>query len=414
MSTVAAAALLVSNQAEAALRTVYAANVTEFKSRVANAVAGDLIVLRPGTYVISGKVSFTKAGTPTNPIEVKAESGVVIQSTTAEMFAVSAPHWRFTNLSIEGKCSTYSTCDHAFHLTGGAHSFQLKGSTLRNFNAHIKSNGVNGVYPSTILIESNHFYNTFARNVGVVTPIDVVGGSDWIIRGNIIADFHKSGGNYISYGAFLKGESKNGLMENNLIACKRDVAPPAGAIHVGLSFGGGLTGDAYCAGGKCDYEHYNGTMRNNVIVNCSDVGIDLNRAQNSKLVHNTLVYTRGINIRGTNATGTKIYNNVTSGISRRDGMTYTGTNNLIAANSGTTAVDLEDIFMTPAQGDLAIQASGSSVFDKGINMLTATTSLPAVTKDFCGQSRDSTPDVGAIQYNASTSCAPYIKSLYDR
>jgi high frequency lysogenization protein len=48
------------------------------------------------------------------------------------------------------------------------------------------------------------------------------GGRRWQLRGNFIHDHAKGEGNGVSYAAFLKGNSRDGLIERNLVICESD------------------------------------------------------------------------------------------------------------------------------------------------------------------------------------------------
>lgn len=388
------------NPSPAPLRTVEVSSVAAFRTAVSSALPGDLILVKPGTYRLDSRVSMTRSGTTNAPITVQAEPGAVFQSNTLEMFSVSGSDWIFTDLVIEGVCSVHSNCEHAFHVVGGAHRTRIQRNIVRDFNASIKGNGTGGVSPSDVLIQDNHFYNRTARNTSnPVTLIDVVGGTRWMIRGNTIADFAKNGGNYISYGAFLKGESTDGVMEGNLVICSRDVPNASGTARLGLSLGGGGTGDAYCPGGFCDYEHANGVIRNNIIMNCSDAGIYLNRARASQIVHNTLYQTTGIEVRFVTSTAT-VANNITSRIANRDGGTHTARTNFVGTNA-----QIQAIFTNPSIGDYHLR-NGASILSKGSDLGTS------MRKDMCAQSRDSLPDLGAIEYVSGTVCPRQVLEGY--
>ena len=173
----------------------------------------------------------------------------------------------------------------------------IRGNRLHEYNAMIKMNGTNDrsvkkgqrpqrIYPNDVLIENNIFFNPAIRDTGnPVTPIDVVGGRRIIIRGNLIADFAKSGRDKISYAAFLKGMSREGIFERNLVICE---LAHSGHIRVGLSFGGGGTGKGLFDEPVGGTEHSDGIMRNNIIMNCpNEVGIYLNKSSNTKIYNNT-------------------------------------------------------------------------------------------------------------------------------
>jgi len=59
--------------------------------------------------------------------------------------------------------------------------------------------------PDDALIENNNFFNSeIRRTSSSVNAIDLVAQS-LVVRGNLIADFCKGGGDQISYAAFFKG-----------------------------------------------------------------------------------------------------------------------------------------------------------------------------------------------------------------
>src|SRR5690606_22946082 len=130
-----------------------------------------------------------------------------------EGFKVSGANWVFENLTLRGVCADDSSCEHAWHIVGGADNTIIRNNVAVNFNAQIKANGEGDprVWPDDVLVEYNEFYDEAPRNTSnPVTKIDVVGGRRWIIRGNYIHDFAKGGGNNLSYAAFLKGNSRDG------------------------------------------------------------------------------------------------------------------------------------------------------------------------------------------------------------
>lgn len=121
----------------------------------------------------------------------------------------------------------------------------------------------------------------------------------------------------------MKSGSNRGLVERNLVICSYDLN--TGGARIGMSFGGGGTGNQFCAPAfnmnvPCSVEHTDGVMRNNLIANCSDVGIYLNRAKNSKVLHNTIVATNGVDFRFDTTSGEASGNVLASNIrSRNDG-----------------------------------------------------------------------------------------------
>jgi hypothetical protein len=266
---------------------------------ITNAAAGDVITLLPGDYVLRQTVYARGPGRASAPVAVRAaRPGTVrIAVSAREGFSVSAPYWRFENLDLQGTCTSHSHCEHAFHVVGDGHHFLARNNTIRNFNAHFKINGANGTFPDHGVIESNTLNNSAPRQTPFpVTPIDLVGASDWTIRANLIHDFIKAEGDRVSYGAFAKGGAERTVFERNVVLCEAVLAGQPGQ-RVGLSFGGGATGKAYCRDRRCITEHEGGIMRANLVAGCSDVGIYLNSAAGASIVDNTLLDTAGIQAR---------------------------------------------------------------------------------------------------------------------
>jgi parallel beta-helix repeat protein len=121
-----------------------------------------------------------------------------------------------------------------------------------------------------------------------------VGGRDRVIRDNVVRDFGGAESEQIAYGMFLKGNSRNGLIERNLVICS---ANHGGGWRLGISLGGGGTGGPYCEQKDCSIEHHDGMIRNNIVLNCSGAGIYIKRAVNSHIYLNTLLLTEGIDVQ---------------------------------------------------------------------------------------------------------------------
>ena len=376
------------------------------RTAIDNAQPGDVITLAPGTYVITQNLLCDTPGTADRSIVVRAAApgSAVIQSSALEGFKVSAPYWTFENLVVEGTCADDSDCEHAFHIFGNAEWTVIRRNVVRDFNAQIKSNGAGNpfVFPDDVLIEGNELYDTAARQTSnPVTKLDVVGGRRWVVRANAIHDYEKGGGDGISYGAFLKGNSRQGIFERNLVRCRTPGSPFNGGIRLGLSFGGGGSGPpSICEDGTCTPEHQNGVMRNNLILACDDVGIYLNAAASSGIYANTLYDTDGIDVRFL-ASSADLRDNVLSGqIRNRDGGTSTEGNNLEMVS----LAEWEAWFATPAAADFTL-SDGSSIVDAGAP-------LDAVADDYCGALRRSgPPDLGALEYPTPAPLAPCVTSL---
>jgi hypothetical protein len=308
------------------------ASLPELRDTVATARPGDVILLQPGRYhVEAAAIQFAQPGIASAPITLRAErlGEVVIESDTVETFKVTAPFWRFENLTMRGVCGNHSDCEHALHIVGGATGTLVRNNRFEDYNAHLKINGEHGEWPDRGVVEGNAFTDTMPRLTRKpVTPIDLVGASDWRVSRNIITDFVRGDDGPATYGAFFKGAGVGNVMERNLVVCEWKLRHTPGQ-HIGLSLGGGGTDlDARRDHGSTGFEQVGGIIRNNLIAFCSDDGVYLNRATRSVIDHNTLLDTAGIDVRFADSSGTVTANIVDGLIRRRNGGTLQGRDNV--------------------------------------------------------------------------------------
>ena len=377
-------------------------NTKSFLRAIKAAKAGDEIILQPGIYKIKTRtINVLSPGTPEKPICVKAKQlgQVVLELNSLEGFLISAPFWSFENLDIKGTNPAHDYGEHAFHIVGQGRGFVLQNCRIHEFNAMIKANGGRDrlgkvTFPDNALIENNSFYNaTIRRTSNPVTFIDVVGVDNWIVRGNFIADYAKGEGDTISYAAFIKGNASGSIFENNLVIGEYR---HTGGVRVGLSFGGGGTGKQFARNKDITVEHSNGVMRNNVIMYCKDVGIYLNKADGTKIYHNLLYRTMGIDVRFPESTA-RIENNVLTGrIAERDGGQSVLKNNVVLKKGLFRSNDLSKWFEAPEVGNFALKDT-SFLVDKA-------TPETGVFEDICGNKRDGKPDIGPFEYREAQHC----------
>ena len=372
----------------------------EVRKAIGEAAPGDVITLLPGRYLFArAPLDVTRAGTAQANIVLRAEQpgSVDIHLDLVEGFHVSAPYWRFENLSIRGVCGQHTYCEHAFHVTGAASHFAALGNTIIDFNAHFKINGDQAGFPDHGRIIGNTLRNDSVRATSnPVTPIDLVAASGWTIRRNLIADFIKGEGDRISYGAFAKGGGSGNVFEQNAVLCESRLQG-LGGQRVGLSLGGGATGKAYCRDAKCITEQDQGVLRANLIAACSDDGIYLNNAAGSKIVHNTLIDTGGVQVRFAGSSADIEGNIVDGDIRSRDGALVRLNDNL------STPIALlyagyhpqRSLFTDAAQFDFSWK--GQAPRREAVEG-----SLP----DLCGSARPAAPAYGAFEEFAACFKAP--------
>lgn len=264
------------------------------------APAGTRIVVAPGLYPFTLKLSLGHDGRPTAPIVLSAEQpGTVwFQFSQVEGILVDRPYWVFENLDIRGVCKRHDDCEHAFHVVGRGAFTTLRNNRITDFNAHIKVNGSAGAWPDHGLLAYNTLSNSGVREtMKPVVLLDLVGANHWRVQDNLVSHFVKRDGNQVSYGLFMKGASEGGRIERNLVICSPgDISRPG--VRVGISFGGGGTDPAACRDQRCEaYEHRLGLAANNIVAHCNDTGLDVNRSSQITLVHNTLINTSGVSTR---------------------------------------------------------------------------------------------------------------------
>jgi parallel beta-helix repeat protein len=323
------------------------------------------------------------------PVVVRAQQpgSVIIEFATVEGFVVAAPYWRFENLTVRGVCGDDSQCEHAFHVVANGAHFAAVNNTVLDFNAHFKINGDKGAFPDDGLIEGNTLANTHARKTAhPVTPIDLVAASGWTIRANLISDFIKAGGDRISYGAFAKGAGERNLFERNVVWCEQRLRGLLGQ-RVGLSLGGGGTGKPYCRDRQCISEQQQGVVRDNLIASCSDAGIYLNSASASRVEHNTVLDTAGIDVRFPTSSAELEGNLVDGAIrARNDAVLHLGDNRSTApAWSYLGRHPVRALFRDPDSGDLGWRDGAPRA------------ARPAARPDLCGRARAASPAYGAFE-----------------
>jgi hypothetical protein len=284
---------------------------------------GTHIVIAPGRYSVNKTLRLGQDGRAQAPILVSAlvPGSVQLDFTQVAGIQIDRPYWAFENLNIRGACAREHDCEHAFHVVGRGAFATLRNNHVQDFNAHIKVNGLDGEWPDHGLVAFNTLTNRATRQTDrPVVMLDLVGASHWKVQDNLVTNFAKGQGNRVAYGLFMKGASEGGRIERNLVICSpTDVSRPG--ERVGISFGGGGTQPAaVCRSDGCaTFEHRHGLAANNIVAHCNDAGLDINRASDIVLAHNTLINTAGVSARRAPTQARLLSNLFEGNISERDG-----------------------------------------------------------------------------------------------
>ncbi|WP_422045517.1 right-handed parallel beta-helix repeat-containing protein [Roseateles sp.] len=362
-------------------------NVAELSKAMQTVKAGQTIVLAPGRYRISEVLSTAAAGQRDMPITVKAQKvgQVRLDSTASDIFKINHPFWVFENLHLRGACPDASDCKHAFLVQGAARSTVLRNNLLEDFNSHLQVNGDDDQWPDEGLVQFNTFTNTRPRDTAmVVAPINIIGASKWKLADNKLSNFVKTGPGRSSFGVLIRGAGHGNRVERNLLVCTpQQIAQPG--IRTGISFGGAGSDPQFCRDQRCEFEQQASMAINNVLAHCNDFGIDVHRSASMLIAHNTLINSAGIDVRGSSSNAT-VYGNLLDGrIRERDGA---------QAKAGMNEVlDLSEYLEAPD----ALRLNGR----RSIESVPA---LPLVKEDFCGATRQSATQVGALA-ETGASCA---------
>ncbi|WP_019028729.1 hypothetical protein [Colwellia piezophila] len=357
---------------------LYVSNAAELIKALKVVSAGETVVLLPGSYYIkSSSISLGNSGSKIRPIKVMATGlGEVRIYLRGEGFVVNKPYWQFSNLHIIGNCKQHAKCEHAFHVVGKGQHTVIKNNIMQDFNAMIKVNGIGKHYPDYGKVTENTFFNTTARKtINPVTPFDLMHANYWQVSNNFFFDIQKSAGNKVSYAAFFKGGSEHGVFERNLVMCAANLPGTHTAIGLSLGGGGSSQGDRR---NKSSVEHEKGIIRNNIIMHCAnDVGIYLNRASQSKIHHNILYNTLGIDVRFKESSAVIADNIISGRIKKRDGGWFIDEHNLVVPRDFFTGSDnLDGYFVAPDIGDFSWRDASRVKEHKYI--------IATLVKDFCG------------------------------
>ncbi len=170
--------------------------------------------------------------------------------------------------------------------------------------------------------------------------VDCHRGDSWVVRHNVFRGIRSPEARLAEHAIHFWNEARGTLVEGNVIYdCDR-----------GIGFGLGSSG------------HHGGVIRNNMVQTTRDVGIGLENAPDTQVLHNSvcaLNYQNAIEYRFAGTTGVSIAGNLTYGaITARDGAAGAiGTNGAVLVPN--------DVFVNPAAGDLHLRTARTDIVDRG-------------------------------------------------
>jgi hypothetical protein len=205
-----------------------------------------------------------------------------------------------------------------------------------------------------------------------ISAIDMMALEDWTFSDNVFRNIKgRNGGGRAAI--FIWVRSRRVVVERNLIVnCDR-----------GIAFGNPGQSTANNAGEPLVYVA-DATIRNNFIAGGADCGIELWYARGVKVYHNSIWrpernWSRGIRV-GTGTTQTDIANNLVHGEIRLEGGQAELRSNLAAR--------LDNYFIDPSSGNLALTSSATNAIDSGLILTEA-------KEDIRQRPRSTRPDLGA-------------------
>lgn len=371
----------------------------DLAAAIAEAPSGRTLVLRDGTYDLSG-AGYVVFDTP--GVTLRSQSGDPTTVVLDGGYGIgSVLNVRASNITI-AEVTIQRPMWHPIHVTGGT-ADHTEGTLIHRVRAidpgeqAIKINASpEGFYSDNGTIACSHLELTDAGRPQVsgcyTGGIDAHHGWGWVIRDNHIEGFWCDEG-LSEHGVHFWNGARDTVVERNVIVdCARGVG-------FGLGEGGNGTSRAYdddpCPGVEGYVGHFGGIVRNNMIFAGRpelfgsqfgfDSGVALEQACEAQVTHNTVVSLQppftSIEYRFGNTQASIANNLVTHSILERDGGQATLLGNL--SDQGT------EHFVDAAGGDLHL-ADGSAAIDAG-------EVLPAglADEDFDGEPRDGAPDVGA-------------------
>lgn len=378
----------------------------DLEAAVASLSPGDELVLRGGTYAISGNTTLRAIGTPSQPITMRAKTGerAVINQSSSNQNVVEvrdSSYFIISGIAFTGgshgirlmnsdfvtveDCEIFETGDVALSANSGGTYEGLR--ILRNHIHHTNGTG-EGMYLgcnndacriANSLIEGNYIHHTNRPSVEQGDGIEIKDGSYGnIVRNNVIHD--------TNYSAILlystAGNGAQNVVEGNVVwnVADNTVQIAADAIIRNNIILGNVALQPHQSGSPSNLEFINNTVIS------GGNGLDVRGISGPVVIANNAVYAQGSAIRliSGNVSQVTLAGNIGSGGLTGGSSGYSNGNGLDSdtVNGHFNGIPPIDVF--PSPGSALVGTADASY-------------LPA--NDFNGTARNGSPDVGAYTFD---------------
>lgn len=360
--------------------------------------SGETILIEPGTYQL------------TNTLNIRDVDDVTIRSSTGDRDDVvlrgngmanssygNVPHVIAIYASDGVTIADVTLADAYFHgiqVHGEDDADNVLMHNLRVVDmgeqlVKVSTAGAPGPYADGGVLQCSLIEFTDRARSWYTNGIDVLAGSDWVVRDNTFRNIRAPEGELAGPAVLFWRNSIDTVVERNLfIECDRGIA-------LGLS-----EPDANSRDGETTYDHQGGVIRNNMItrVGPGDVGITVNHARDVVITHNTVMQFGtfpwgGIEYRFGSTTATITNNLLDAPIWERDGGAATTAGNITTADTGW--------FVDAPGGDLHLASASSAPVGAAVDS--------SVVDDYDGAPRPvgSGADVGADEFGVGVQTGPF-------